>query len=113
MKYVPEWVPGAGFQTQARTWKQASATLFNKPYDTILAQLVGRCHPNIEPLPDICPICLQKDDPSEVPDCVAKGLILNTINDTKDPEYMEWIAKSVSATMYIGTPYAICDRLTV
>ncbi|KAF8994918.1 cytochrome P450 [Cyathus striatus] len=36
LKYVPEWVPGAGFQKKAREWRNLQEEFHNKPYyDTL------------------------------------------------------------------------------
>ncbi|KII84568.1 hypothetical protein PLICRDRAFT_117453 [Plicaturopsis crispa FD-325 SS-3] len=34
LKYVPEWMPGAGFQRKAREWHAVADDMYNKPYDT-------------------------------------------------------------------------------
>jgi len=32
LKYVPEWMPGAGFKTKAREWKILARTMVEAPY---------------------------------------------------------------------------------
>lgn len=32
VKYVPEWVPGAGFKRQAREWKQVITSILEDPF---------------------------------------------------------------------------------
>lgn len=41
MKYVPEWVPGAGFQRQARKWKAVMDELTDVPYNFVKSQMVS------------------------------------------------------------------------
>ncbi|EMD33482.1 hypothetical protein CERSUDRAFT_118062 [Gelatoporia subvermispora B] len=37
LKYVPEWMPGAGFQTQARIWRQMARDMIEIPYKNLQA----------------------------------------------------------------------------
>ncbi|KIM62440.1 hypothetical protein SCLCIDRAFT_24975 [Scleroderma citrinum Foug A] len=39
LKYVPEWVPGAGFQRQAREWKAVMDQVTDVPYDFVKGQI--------------------------------------------------------------------------
>ncbi|KAL4069080.1 cytochrome P450 [Scleroderma citrinum] len=39
LKYVPEWMPGAGFQRQARKWKAVIDELIDVPYDFVKSQM--------------------------------------------------------------------------
>ena len=41
VKYVPEWVPGAGFQRQAREWKAIMDQVTDVPYDFVKGQIVS------------------------------------------------------------------------
>jgi len=40
VKYVPEWVPGAGFQRQAREWKVLTDQVTDVPYNFVKSQMV-------------------------------------------------------------------------
>ena len=40
LKYVPSWVPGAGFQKKAAHWKAANITMAEKPFHYVKEQLV-------------------------------------------------------------------------
>ena len=40
LKYVPSWVPGAGFQKKAARWKAALMTMAEKPFQHVKEQLV-------------------------------------------------------------------------
>ncbi|KAI0295706.1 cytochrome P450 [Russula brevipes] len=35
LKYVPEWMPGAGFKKKAREWRKLSQAMINVPYDMV------------------------------------------------------------------------------
>ena len=40
LKYVPSWVPGAGFQKTAARWKAALVDMIEKPFQYVKEQLV-------------------------------------------------------------------------
>lgn len=40
LRYVPEWVPGAGFQRKAREWKKATNLFRDMPYEAAKQALV-------------------------------------------------------------------------
>lgn len=40
VKYVPEWFPGAYFQTQARLWRNSVTALRDRPWDAVKKRLV-------------------------------------------------------------------------
>jgi len=40
VKHVPEWVPGAGFQRQAREWKAVMDKVTDVPYNFVKSQMV-------------------------------------------------------------------------
>ena len=40
LKYVPSWVPGAGFQKKAAHWKAVNITMAEKPFNYVKQQLV-------------------------------------------------------------------------
>lgn len=40
LRYVPEWVPGAGFKRKAREWYQIQADFHNKPLQATLDEMV-------------------------------------------------------------------------
>ena len=41
LRYVPAWMPGAGFKVQARAWKKDTDTLFNAPFRAVKAAMVS------------------------------------------------------------------------
>ncbi|KIJ25581.1 hypothetical protein M422DRAFT_193309 [Sphaerobolus stellatus SS14] len=43
MKYIPEWVPGASFQTQAKIWKEYGRKITELPFQTTKAAIVRVC----------------------------------------------------------------------
>ena len=40
VKYVPEWMPGAGFKRKAREWRKLSQDMINKPYEMVKGKFV-------------------------------------------------------------------------
>ena len=41
VKYVPEWVPGAGFQKIAREYRKSAMSLLNDPFQLVKDQMVS------------------------------------------------------------------------
>lgn len=41
LKYVPEWMPGAGFQTKAREWKNWTRAMVDVPYEAAKKNIVS------------------------------------------------------------------------
>ncbi|KAF8491136.1 hypothetical protein JB92DRAFT_2753407, partial [Gautieria morchelliformis] len=42
LKYLPEWMPGAGFTTKARTWRQVFTQALVVPFNACKKALVGQ-----------------------------------------------------------------------
>lgn len=42
LKFVPAWVPGAGFQRKALHWRRLLEDVFEKPYDLLKKQIVRK-----------------------------------------------------------------------
>ena len=55
LKYVPEWVPGAGFQKTAKKFFEIQKRFRNEPFNAVLKNMVGG-------FPDCQPIFLPKLD---------------------------------------------------
>lgn len=41
VRYIPEWVPGAKFQSEAKSWKPYVSAMINEPYDYVRKQMVS------------------------------------------------------------------------
>ncbi|ETW81852.1 cytochrome P450 monooxygenase 12 [Heterobasidion irregulare TC 32-1] len=41
LRYVPAWMPGAGFQKQAREWRKNSLAMINKPYEMVKQKMAS------------------------------------------------------------------------
>lgn len=41
VRYVPEWMPGAGFKAKAREWRGHTENVLNMPYDKAKKDYVG------------------------------------------------------------------------
>jgi hypothetical protein len=42
LRWVPEWIPGAGFKTKAREWKRHADIMLNNPYEVTRRDMVSR-----------------------------------------------------------------------
>jgi hypothetical protein len=40
VKYVPEWMPGAGFKRKAKEWRTLSQAMINVPYNMVKEKFV-------------------------------------------------------------------------
>ena len=40
VKYIPEWVPGAGFKTKARLWGSSISSMLNDPWKVVQERMV-------------------------------------------------------------------------
>lgn len=43
LKYVPEWMPGAGFKKKAREWRESATIMRERPYKTAKDMKVRVC----------------------------------------------------------------------
>jgi hypothetical protein len=41
VKYVPEWMPGAGFKRKAKEWRTLSQAMINVPYNMVKEKFVS------------------------------------------------------------------------
>lgn len=41
LKYIPEWVPGAGFQRKAKEWKEDARLMIEMPYAATVEKLAS------------------------------------------------------------------------
>ncbi|KAI0683560.1 cytochrome P450 [Earliella scabrosa] len=80
LKHVPQWVPGARFQTQAKVWKAAIDKSRDVPYERTLQRLQS----------------------GDLGDCAAKSLLEAYGDGTKDPQYIDQILRATLGSMYIG-----------
>ncbi|GJE97958.1 cytochrome P450 [Phanerochaete sordida] len=60
LKYVPSWVPGAGFQRSAAEWRAATLGMYDKPFQSIKHAMASGKAP-----PSILTTMLSKLDPDE------------------------------------------------
>ncbi|PPQ87697.1 hypothetical protein CVT25_011464 [Psilocybe cyanescens] len=80
LKYVPEWMPGAGFQTKARKWKNLARSMVEVPFAAAKRNLAN----GVSPL------------------CVASLSLQKLDEGTTDDAYAEDIIQGVTGTMYAG-----------
>lgn len=41
LRYVPSWMPGAGFQQKAREWKKVLENMVDVPHNIVKKRMVG------------------------------------------------------------------------
>ncbi|KZT24424.1 hypothetical protein NEOLEDRAFT_1025296, partial [Neolentinus lepideus HHB14362 ss-1] len=79
MKYIPAWVPGAGFQRKALQWKRDGEEMLNKPMEAMKkAFLAGTARP-----------------------CIATKMLQKLPSD-QNAEHQESLIKEMGATSYGG-----------
>ncbi|KIJ33001.1 hypothetical protein M422DRAFT_78260, partial [Sphaerobolus stellatus SS14] len=73
VKYIPEWVPGASFQTQAKIWKEYGRKMTDLPFQTTKAAIAaGTAEPSFTSS-HLEAIAAKKDSPPD-----AEEVIKNT-----------------------------------
>lgn len=82
LKHVPEWLPGAGFKTKARIWRESVMWTLHVPWDLVKNNL--------------------NHDPLSVSESAAKTLIQDIVDPAKDKVYMERVARSAVASIYVA-----------
>nr|BAL05184.1 cytochrome P450 [Phanerodontia chrysosporium] len=75
-------VPGCRIQAESSFVAQIDMYIRDAPYDVTKKRVA--------------------DDAESVPDCVAKDLMEKMVNNAKDPEYMERVARSAVGSMYLA-----------
>ncbi|KAI0784390.1 cytochrome P450 [Abortiporus biennis] len=78
LKYIPAWFPGANFRRQAAIWREQGYDLRNEAYNHML-DLVKQG--------------------KMASDCVGSS-VLEAVEDSKNPEYTEYIARCTLGSMY-------------
>ncbi|KAF9457689.1 cytochrome P450 [Collybia nuda] len=77
LKYVPEWIPFAGFQRKAKEWKKLALRMINVPFEAAKKNIA-----NGDTTPSFTAYSLENMD------------------ETKDMAYQEYVIKSTAGTMY-------------
>lgn len=81
LRYVPEWIPGAGFKRKARLYRESVMAMLHEPYNYVHGRM---------------------DQGIDVPDSAAKSLIENEVGNAEDPEHTTRVCKAVLGSMYIA-----------
>ncbi|KAH6884051.1 cytochrome P450 [Coprinopsis sp. MPI-PUGE-AT-0042] len=76
LKYVPEWVPGAGFQKKAKEWKAIMEDMRDRPFEDCEKQIAAGVAP-----PSFASMALDKIDPNGDVDYQRK-VVLDTAGIT-------------------------------
>jgi hypothetical protein len=45
LRWMPEWMPGAGFKTKARKWRKTAETMLNAPFEATKREIVSHLSP--------------------------------------------------------------------
>ncbi|KAI0348399.1 cytochrome P450 [Trametopsis cervina] len=80
LKYLPEWIPGAGFKKQARMWKHWVLGSLHEPYSIVKRRM----------------------EQGEATDCVGAFLIENMVYKAQDTEYAETVVRGALGSIYLG-----------
>lgn len=94
-KYVPAWMPFAGFQRKAKEWKELASAMIHSPYEAIKDNIV--CIPLHSFC--LCHIFLQKNG-NMIPSFVSDNLEITGKADSQ--EHRESIIRAAAGTMYTG-----------
>ncbi|KAI0066963.1 cytochrome P450 [Artomyces pyxidatus] len=99
LKYVPEWMPGAGFKRKAREWRKLSQAMINVPYDMVKEKFEKG---NAEP--SFVSTCLEQNNTAKV---AGKGEILTEelIKDTAAVSYAAGNVSTLTAFVLAMTLY--------
>ncbi|KAI0002554.1 cytochrome P450 [Russula compacta] len=90
LKYVPEWMPGAGFKKKAKEWRKLSQAMINVPYDMVKEKFM-----NGTAVPCFVATCLEQNTANAA---AGKGEILTEelIKDSAAVAYAAGADTSVS-----------------
>ncbi|THU81062.1 cytochrome P450 [Dendrothele bispora CBS 962.96] len=80
LKYVPEWIPGAGFQRKAKEWKTLALGMRDKPFQEATKQISE----GTVPYPSFTSYSLDK------------------LDETEDKEEQKRLIQATAATMFAG-----------
>ncbi|EMD37249.1 hypothetical protein CERSUDRAFT_113891 [Gelatoporia subvermispora B] len=80
LRHIPEWMPGGGFKTDAKRFRDWADALLHVPFDSIKEKLCS----------------------DELSQCAATKLFENFVHGASDKEYTEYITQCTLATMYLG-----------
>ncbi|KAJ3484835.1 hypothetical protein NLI96_g5365 [Meripilus lineatus] len=91
LRFIPEWVPGAGFQRQARLWRHAASLLLNEPWESVKSRMAK----------------------GESFECVTTRLLEGVEQtDEGDEPYMQSIIAGAMGTMYGAATHTTISTLT-
>ena len=97
LKYIPEWMPGAGFKRQARIWFGLQKQFRERPFNDCLEELVITIlHPVTESLtPSI-------QAAGTVQPCFTSACIENVDGKAGDAEHQREVIQDTSAMVFAG-----------
>jgi hypothetical protein len=99
VRYVPPWVPGAGFQRKAARWRSVLAALVDRPFKVVKQELVcSFVSPGLTP--STGSLCIPKSKGTAVPSVAAT--LLQQLPDGDHRAEHEIIAKNYAGVAYTG-----------
>jgi hypothetical protein len=97
LKYIPEWMPGAGFKRQARIWFGLQKKFRERPFDDCLKELViTYFHPVTGSLTPLIKAA------GTVQPCFTSECIENVDRKAGDAEHQREVIQDTSAMVFAG-----------
>ncbi|KAG6899467.1 hypothetical protein C0993_010110 [Termitomyces sp. T159_Od127] len=93
LKYVPAWVPFAGFQRKAKEWKELALAMIHPPYNVVKHSIVGI----LLHLPPFVSFLVQNSG-NTIPSFVSDNLEI--IGKYGNQEHRESVIRATAGTMY-------------
>ena len=95
MRYVPDWMPGAGFKVKAARWRDVHMQLLNIPFDMVRKQMVSTSRLHMVDMLNARHEARGKARPSFLKELLEDPEVCN------DPEKLD-IVKWSAASLYAG-----------
>jgi len=107
LKYVPDWMPFAGFKRKAKEWHKVALTMVEKPFEAGKRKFVSvMAHQLMLINPHRCVTFQESGDAT--PSFISYSL--GNMNENHDPAYQEEVIKGTAGAMYAGTRFICIHR---
>lgn len=102
MKYVPDFLPGAGFKRQAKLWRKTVSAMRELPFQFVKDSLVSTVGAR-------CLLLAENSSPQAAGTAQSSiaSRVLETIDDDINAPHREGILKNVLATIYLGARHSV------
>jgi hypothetical protein len=106
LKYVPDWMPFAGFKRKAKEWRKLAMAMVENPYKAGKEKIVstGVTLSYRLTVPHHNFICQERGDIT--PSFLAYSLA--AMNENHDIAYQEDVIKNTAGTLYTGRCFVTC-----